>query len=72
MSNPFSFNPFSNKKIDFTKNIPESPKELPDKKQPAISDDERINTINNTPVSKTETIAQKQETPQQGLPDSVV
>lgn len=56
---PLSFNPFSNKKIDFTKNIPEAPKEIPDKKGPPISDDERINNMNNEPTSTKETVIQK-------------
>ena len=39
---PFTFNPFSDKKIDFTKNIPEAPPELPKKIKPGLTDEDRM------------------------------
>lgn len=39
---PFTFNPFSSKKIDFTKNIPEAPPELPKKVRLGLSDEDKM------------------------------
>jgi hypothetical protein len=72
MENPFAFNPFSTKKVDFTKGIPEAPKEIPEKKKPAMSDDERINAMNNEPKPSKETIVQKIESGNIGPNNPVV
>jgi len=49
MNNPLEFNPLSNKKFDFTKNIPEAPKELDTKKKTGVSDEDIIRAGQNEP-----------------------
>ena len=69
---PFSFNPFSKKKIDFTKSIPKAPKEIdPQRPLSGKTDDDIIRNQQSPEVRTEKTIIREQAAKDDDLPPPI-